>query len=272
MSKYVVYPSDLKYKSLRNIDPKRAIWYNDNVKKSYHSDSHDTLEYRFDEYKKNNFDYLDLAYLELTNLSIRFPINFMLMKHLFLNNNQIQKIGNELKVLKNLEVLDISSNILEELTYLPPNLIELSCFENKLTKLPQHNKLQRLDISNNNMKEIQGYPELINLNCSDNKLQLLDVTKNLTYLDCSNNKKLSGKLSGMSKLKLLVCNNTKINEISGLDSLENLEIINCEIKRLGFFKTLCDVIVNEEQNISMSSKYKVLEYIREKNNIYLKFQ
>jgi Leucine-rich repeat (LRR) protein len=293
--KYIVYASDLKYKSLRNIDPKKAIWHTEEVKRSYYNDKHDTIEFRLNECEKNNFNCLDFAYLDLEKLDINLLKKWKHYKYLgdikilCLNNNKIKKIDEELTIFKKLEILDISNNELEQLNYLPPKLIELSCIDNKIIDLPSHDNLLRLTISNNQLTSISNYPKLTHLHCDNNKIRMISSYDklcylicqnnklisigdllNLTYLDCSDNKYLS-KVSSMPKLIYLICNNTKINDCSKFPVIKSIEFGNSEIKKIPYIDTLEILLFKNNQNIVLSSKYKIQEHVCEHNNICLRF-
>ncbi len=112
LSKYDVYENDLKF--AEHIDPTKSRWYSENVQKKFLSNEVKTLEYRLNECKKNNYEYLDISYLnlesipDLTNYSDYSKIKTI--KSLFANDNKIKCVEKSLSQFKNLQVLDISCN------------------------------------------------------------------------------------------------------------------------------------------------------------------
>ena len=210
---------------------------------------------------------------------------FKKIKYLFLNDNNLTNCGYRLDYFPNLEVLDISHNNITEITYLPINLKEFVCTNNKLKCLPSHNSIKILDCMSNMIEEIGSFIKLKDLNCSDNKIKQIKyfplikrlicrqnpITKIeslplLEDLDCSETQ-IIGELNGLPSLKGLICNFTKINIISSLLNLETLEIINCKINipflpKLKYL--LCNKLKNDEDDsIKLSSKLKIKNLIDE---------
>lgn len=294
--KYVVYENDLKYKSMKNIDPSKAEWFDENVKNKFYNDDLETLKYRFEESKKNDFFYLDLSHLKLKEFNINllkkceYFENLCNIKFLCLNNNELTKINNELELFTKLEIIDISYNKLHEFNYSSSKLKELLCHDNELHKLPKYNDLLRLDCTNNNLIELPEYSKLEEIICDNNKITNLptyskvkriicrnnpithiNIMPNLTYLDCSLTL-LSGKLSDMNKLTHLVCNNTKISDISNLINIKTLEIANTKISKIPHINTLKDLLFKNNQQILLSSKFTIDDIITEHNNTYIRFK
>lgn len=291
--KYTVYSNDLKFKKHRNIDPEKAHWDNENVKKKFYQNNLDTLEYRFNECKKNNFEYLDLSNLGLSKIP-KFNTydnfsNIKNIKFLFLNDNKLTEINKELLCFLNLKVLDISSNKLHKINDLPKTIEELVCHNNNLTSIPEHNEVIKIDCSYNDIKNLNKYPNLIDIICDNNKIEHINTYNNVTRIICKNNPltsidyqpsmkyfdcsttKLVGKLPTCPNLKFLVCNYTKINDISNLNELVSLEIIGSSVLKIPYILTLRDLLYQNTQNVIISSKYKIVDYIKERDNSYLKF-
>lgn len=110
------------------------------------------------------------------------------------SNNRLQKIewenwGNHI------QVIDISNNLMKEVTVLPEGLVELRARGNYLKKLPKlPDTLKILDVSENEIEEIQPYPKsLQSLNVAKNVLKVLDESilecTGLEELDYSGNPK-----------------------------------------------------------------------------------
>ncbi len=123
---------------------------------------------------------------------------------------------------------------LTEITYIPDTVIELYCYDNKLTSLPELNnitylrcsdnkletlpncnKLETLKCYNNYLIELPELPNIITLDCAGNKLTTLPEMLNLTSLDCSYNK---------FGLRKRITNNNYF-EVIQKKSIDNVQII-----------------------------------------------
>lgn len=290
--KYVVYNNDLKFRDLRNIDKNNADWNDENVKEKFGKDF-DTITYRLKESKKCDFVSLDLSRLSLEkmpNLSAYKYYNeiSVKLKHLFLNDNKLTKCDERISCFTNLEVLDISFNQITEITFLPKYLKEFVCHTNKISSILAHGALINLDCSTNNITVLGEYPELKDLICSDNKIGVIksypkmkrlickqnptiqiEKQVNLTHLDCSNTN-ISGISGDFPNLSNLICNYTKINDISKLQKLESLEMIGCDIY-IYYIKSLKYLLCKDYEKITISGKYKVQREITEQYNTCIIF-
>lgn len=284
--KYTVYDNDLKFKKMRDINPKQAKWETSDMR------DHDTIEYRLEECVKNNFTSLDLSHLELTDLPHDHLSNWKYVDkikniiHLFINNNNIKSC--DVRMFKNLQVLDISHNNLTNVK-LPQFLIEFVCNNNNLLMLPMHDNIHRLDCSNNKLTEIPAFSQIKDLLCSNNMIKILKKFKNINRIVCKNNPltwiddqpaitqfdcsgtKLSGKINNMNKLKHLICNNTKINNIDNLINLESLEMSYSDITTIPYLNNLKHLIYTKKSDIYLSSKYKIKHHTLEHNTSYVNF-
>ena len=293
MAKYIVYENDLKFKTLSNINSNNAIWYDDDVKDKYNNKEIGTLENRLKKCYESEFDSLDLSYLNLEtipNLKMwQYYNELKKIKCLFLNNNKLTICDDSLNCYENLEVLDVSCNDIENITFLPEKIKEFVCHNNKITFLPPHQNLLKLDCSfnnieklpilsklsdlicdNNNLTTIQTYPNINRIICDKNPISIISSQPTLLYLDCSTTN-ISSKLCEMNNLIYLVCNNTKINDISNLTKLKNLEMIQTSITHIPYLKSLMDLLCSNSDNIKICDKYKVDLYRQEKEYLYIKF-
>jgi len=286
---YVVYESDLKFKSKRDIDPSRAIWYDENVKNNYYNKNFDTIKYRFEECEKNDFVYLDLSHLDLCVFPSNIPPNIKKIKFLFLNNNQLRVLGRELDVFDRLEVIDISDNKLTKITWLPPTLIELVCAKNRLIELPSHKNLQKLDCGSNQLEQLPIYPQLFDLMCDNNKLKELFVYQKVNRIICSNNPivmihpqpqlthldasstHISGCFVANPTIKRIILNNTIVSSIDGMESLETLEICQTRIKKIYYMSKLKDLVFCSQQEIKLDSDYKIRRIWSEHDISHIEF-
>jgi len=291
--KYVVYENDLKFKSKRNIDPQKAIWDSKHIENNFLNQNLDTLSYRFDECQKNNFEYLDLSHLELEkvpNVSThKYAKDLVKVKYLFLNDNKLTECPTNLQYFSNLEVLDISSNLITTITYLPTSLKEFVCHNNCLKSVPPHDYLLKLDCSHNSIASLNKYGYVKDIICHDNEIKTIPTYQNINRIICKNNPiihietqpsvesldcsktNISGKLSNMPNLKYFICNDTKIDDVSNLVNLESLEILDSLVLKIPHLPKLKGLLYKNTKNIELSSKYKVDMHVRERDNSFIKF-
>lgn len=303
MKKYVVYNNDLKFEKSSQFNVDNVVWHTDDVQDNYNSmnsinsSPESKFNYRLDECVKNNFTYLDLSQLELEE----FPIEKLRkwkhfdelknVKYLFINNNSLKTVReSDIKYFPNIEVLDISHNCITQIEYYPPTLKEFSCYNNKITELKSHETIEKLDCCDNRIKIIGSYDKLTSLLCDNNSLESIGEYRNLdrlicknnpiskikrqpnlTHLDCSDTK-LVGNLPELPNLTHLICNNTKINDVTGLDKLQSLEIIQTDITKIPYISTLKDLLIKKQQNIKLSSSYKIADHVKEHDKLFIIFQ
>ena len=292
--KYIVYKNDLKFKKLRNIDPECAIWDTEDIRDTYYDDDLDTIKYRLRECRKSNFVYLDLSNLDLLEFprlkKWKYYDKLKDLKFLFLNNNKLTKCDNSIEFFEKLEVLDISKNRITTISHFPESLLEFVCHNNEIKEIPKHNNLLKLDCSfnkitelygfknlrdlmcnNNRIEKIGSYDNITRLVCTDNPMTVINTLNNVTHLDCSNTK-MSGGINNMPKLTHFICNFTKINDVSNLNTLECLETLNSGITKIPYISTLKVLLYREAQDISLAKQYKVVEYVKEHDNEYIRFE
>lgn len=272
---YTIYKNDLKYKSIRNLDPTRITWESDDIKKLYYNTNLDSMEYRLKECEMNDYEYLDLGYMDLTHIN-DVPIRIAKkIKFLFLNNNNLSGLIN-LSSFVDLEVIDVSYNKIETII-VPPNLKELCCKHNvvkhldltpnlkildcsfnKIFKIPQSlPNLEILHCDNNLLEELPSFLNLKTLTCKNNKINKLGDYQNLVYLDCSYNKIIN--IGFYYKLKDCICKNNKLNCFPVLSELVYLEIFNNnKIDLLDYMPNLKELYCDLDGIINISTNYKVL--------------
>ena len=287
MDKYIVYSNDLK-SNKNNINPELAIWDNNSTKALYKNLSYNTIQYRIDECKKNNYSYLDLSDMGLKEIILTPDQIGQLIgiKYLFVNNNSLTSI--DVSMFKSLEVLDVSNNIITILDNLPPNLIELCCTHNQITQIAPHDKLVRLDCSfnklvnlsqyknlqilkctHNQIDKIIGYGSMTTLYCGNNPINEIHGLKLLHTLNCSNTDIIN--IDSLTKIKILICSKSKITNLNNDLPLEYLEIINTPINKLEYYPKLKDFVYDSNNNISLSSKYKIKNYYKQQTNRIVEF-
>lgn len=290
--KYTVYENDLKFKQMRNLDPDKIIWANEDVEALSKKDF-DTITYRLKQCKQGNWESLDFSRLGLK----KFPdlsgynhfIELSKIKYLFLDNNLLEFCDDTIKYFKNVEILDISFNKITNISYLPPKLKELNCSQNLLRTIENHDMICRLDCSTNIIEKLGMYPNLTDLICFNNKLTQIQRYDKLTRLICNCNPltsisdqpkliqldcsetNLNNNVSDMPNLIMLICNNTKITDISKFQKLETLEMVGCDMK-IPYIKSLKTLLCKNYENIPISTKYKIEREITEGNNSCILFK
>jgi hypothetical protein len=278
--KYFVGKNDLKYKKSRKIDPSRAIWENDDVRKKFYEIDHDTISYRIDEWKNEGYKHLDLSNLELNvidfdKICINKDLEFLYSKteNLFMSANKLSGILDFSKF-KNLKVIDIRSNNLKILV-LPDGLEEIDCGENEIEVINFVKSLKIIDCIKNNIKSIPALPYLQQLSVTENKIDDIYYDyPSLTHFDCS--KTNIKNLPSLPKVKYLdisdtnidlidsekcknintlVANNTKLEKIPILDNLEVLEIMDTPVKTLEYMPKIHTVYC-DYKHMNVSNIYK----------------
>lgn len=290
---YVVYSNDLKFKHIRNIDPSRAIWYNDDVKNNYYTKNFDTLKYRLKESFNTGFEYLDLSHLNLSKIpdltTYKYFEKLKNILYLFLNDNQIDTLENKLSDFNRLEVLDLSHNKISEIKKMPLSLRELSCHHNNLESICSHQNLEKLDCSNNSVKILGEFTKLNVLICDHNKIETLPTFPNVKHIMANHNlivrmetqpkvvyldisyTRMCGSMPSCDMLKHFICSSTDICNIERLTKLENLELDNTKIQHIPYISTLKNLILKIGQDIRLDEKFKVVNYVEENNHAYIEF-
>ena len=243
MEKYIVYKSDLKYKNRTNIDDNKCV-YDDSASEFIDIDMC-TSDYRLDESKKCNYHTLDLSNLDMimldrSILTTRINNNYHLIQYLFLGDNDLENIPN-LSQLCNLKVLDISHNNISNidsagLEY--TKLEELVCTNNKLTNLPTKlNHLIRVNASDNVITHIHNYSNIRSVICFNNKITEIDsykTNKNVKYMNISNNN-ISALPDNIENIEeIMVNNNNNLSIFPKYKNMRYIEIVNTDIKVIPF--------------------------------------
>jgi hypothetical protein len=271
--KCFIYENDLKFKKSRNIDvlSDNNEFDTDDLKDKLHL-NYDTIEYRLKELVKNNNTSLDLSNIGLVNNNLNnLPIDYSLIKFLFINENKLEGIL-DLTKFNNLEVVDIEFNLITELI-LPSTIKELIVSNNKLDKLPDninpirikannnninilpqnYTNLELAELSNNNIKKVNNFDNLSKLIIDSNPIEFICNLSKLNYLDASNTHKVI--LAVLPNIKHLVLNSCKNNFLPYFETLEIIEIINTPIIRLQFFPKFIIILCSHNLTKNISSKF-----------------
>lgn len=288
---YDVYANDLKFSE--HIDPGRSIWQNNDVQQKFSTNEVKTLEYRLSECKKNNYEYLDISYLNLDSipdLTKHKDYNLISnIKFLFANNNNIKNLNNSLKQFNALQVFDVSCNKLKEITNLPNTLTELMCHNNQLRSICSSNSLITLDCSFNLLKHLNKYQSVRTMLCENNKICELDSYSNVKHLSIKQNPLIKintqpqleflnmeetlfqGSLDGMPNLTGLVCHSTGITNIEHLCKLKYIEMTNCTLKKIPYLQHLKEILCAKQNQLQIDPRMKLRNYLVEHENVYYIF-
>ena len=276
---YPVYRNDLMYKSLQNIDPKRAIWQDKEVEKDFNMDT-DSLAYRIKMCRDEKYDNIDLSRLNQDTVTDFFESEFYKrhkahILHLFMSFSKISTLPN-LTDMTSLETLDIANNELIDIPKLPPsiteviahnnnltqftnnapNLLRLDLSDNKISKLGEYNSLQKLFISNNNVHNLYcKYPNLKELICCNNPISQLPEMPELLHLECSDTS--IHQIFDFMNLRYVISNRSSLSKIDRVPRLETLEIIGSNVTNLKYFPNLKVLLFNNKSKILISEQYKL---------------
>lgn len=276
-NRITIYENDLKFKHKRQIDFSSNLieFASDDIKtKSTHN--LDTIEYRLNDAKKNDFMMIDLSYLSLDNLNeIFISEHHKKCEILFLNNNNLSGYCDFSKFL-NLKVIDVQTNNIEELI-IPKTIIELTASDNIIENLQSDlPNLERLIINNNKLKTLYEYSNLELLECTSNQIEVIGFYPKIKKIIVNNNPlKSIEQLPFLSylditecpidsipifmNLKHLVASRTKLTELNPqMINLEFIEIIGTPIKRLTYFENFDCILLSVNLTKSVSSKYKLI--------------
>ncbi len=261
----VIYKNDLKF--IDKVDYTQSDFQSDTVEHLYnHYQKKPKIELRIKDCEMENYSYLDLSNLNLTD---------DLLKRLM----GLNKIKN---ILKKIEFLDLSTNNLRTKPDLSEynnikclsiskneivggikdnNLKELTCDLNKITSI-ESSTIKVLCASNNEIKFID-IPNIRVLYINNNRLKEMPEYKNLEYLECINNN--IGQIQNLVKLQELYIGANKLEKLSNLPSLIILNCVKNPIKHINYFKRLNLILTT---NMFLSSKY-IINNITKMNEEYI---
>lgn len=220
---------------------KTKILCEDNIKYLFENINLDSLEYRLYECKKSNMLNLDLTNMDLIVFP-NIPKEYKeKIKSLFIAENDLDTLP-DLSDFKQLEILDISNNNIYDINKLPSTLIEFTCRFNKLNHLPLPKEC----------------PNLERIDCSGNEITEIPLYTKLKSLICSKNR--ISVIPNLENLEKLVCDN---NVIHYIEKCDNLKYLNCSFNKLiklNDYKKLVDLICSSN-NISELFKYNNVKYL-----------
>lgn len=228
MKEFILKKNDLK--NLCNIN-KNSIknFENEEIEKLYNEFiDKPAIDYRIYECNQENFFYLDLSNMNLTNNEL----------NILINNDEINSLLNKI------ELLDISKNNLEEFP------IFINEFKN----------IKFLNIDENIIKGIIQIDNLKELSCEKNNIEGV-ISSSLKVLNSSKNKL---RYIYCPYIEYLEINDNEIMELPILKKIEHLNVVNTNIKKINYIKTLRELQCSTNI-ISKEFRIKNIELI---NNIY----
>ncbi|AEQ60569.1 hypothetical protein [Acanthamoeba polyphaga mimivirus] len=184
--------------------------------------------------------YLDIGFQMLKSINIKRYPEFSYLEKLFINNNNLKQLPDP-QYLPKIKELVCSYNILTHIPFYP-NLIKLDISHNQVQNINVYNqsKLLYLDCSfNKNIETRIFLPECRELYVNDANISKLEINyfPNLRILDCSNN-----NISRISSLSTLIELNIQNNHITELPSYPQLVRIMADNNKLCYVPTFPNLL------------------------------
>jgi Leucine-rich repeat (LRR) protein len=169
------------------------------------------------------------------------------LSNMKLDNTKLYSIFNDenVKILLNkIEMLDLSNNNIDKF----PDYIS------------NYSNIKYLNISNNNINGIIEVNNIIELECSNNIIEgILSISLNV--LNCENN-----KINNIycPNITILEINDNDIDELPILKNIEQLNVVNTKIQKIDYIKSLKELKCSTKI-ISKDYKIKNISFV---NSIY----
>ena len=196
-----------------------------------------------------NAEYLDLIHLKIRSIEDLGLERFPKLQALCLRQNQIESMAAVSRLPVDLEELDLYDN----------RINHISSAVNNLTRL------QNLDLSFNNIKNIKNIDRLVELENLYFVQNRISEIKNLGTLRKLKNLELGGNriaviLEEMLKLPSLTqlwLGKNKISKLQNLDNLINLRVLSIQSNRINKIEGLDKLVNLEELYLSHNGIYKI---------------
>lgn len=189
----------------------------------------DTNQYIDTTYYDDEEKYLDVGYQRLKFFQPSLYPELSKITKLFIDHNNLESLPDPMIV---------------------PELMELTCASNKLTKIPFYQKLTFLNISHNSITDLNNYnmSSLTHLDCSFNPDFKLNFK--LPYCEHLYANDIGTEIMNLQLfpvLKILDCSNNKLREIIGGTKLIEISIMNNQIEKLHDWPEL--IRLNADNNL-----------------------
>ncbi len=264
----VVYKNDLKF---NEFDITMSEFESEGTRQLYNTfKSKPKIELRIEDSKIENYEYLDLSKLELTDdllerLFALKKIQFILerIKYLDLNNNNLNTFP-DLSDYPNIIYLSISFNNIEG--DIKNNIIkELSCEQNKIKSI-KSKSLLKLSASKNQITLID-IPNIQVLVVNTNNISYIPSYSDLEYIECIDNQITS--INNLPSLEELYIAGNKVLTIDYLPSIKVLNCVNNPIEKINFFPKLKILLCS---TMKVSSKFKIANVSKIKNDYLINLE
>lgn len=201
---------------------------------------------------------------------------------LILNNKNLNHVTLEVKLLKNLILVDFSENSLTELCEMPASIKSILCSKNRLTSIPEHFcnliNLETLEMSSNNFnvfpKSIRYFTKLKNLDLSQNKIaDIHDIMSNLAdietiHLEYNEITNLPNSIANLTSLKYLNLSfNNLVSFSDNCENLINLVELNLSHNSIKSIQALCKIKSLKKLLLSFNHIDKIPNEICEMENL-----
>jgi hypothetical protein len=220
--------------------------------------------------KRENYEYLDLSSLDLTDdlltklLSISKIISILKkIKFLDISSNSLTKVP-DLTEYKNIIYLSVSKNNIAG-SIVNNNLKELTCDFNSISKIVS-SSVKKLS-ANNNSITLLDTPNVEVLHVNNNNLTSVGEYPKLEYLECIDNK--ISKITNLPILQEIYIGNNLLVELSKLPSLKILNCVNNPIKKITYFKNVKLILCSTSV---LSTSYKISNITKMKSDFLINIQ
>lgn len=266
MDNFKIYKNDIKFND--NLDFENTVFDSEDIKNTFTEyNKKSKIEFRITDSEIENYEYFDLSNLNINDNILLNLMKIDKIKNIFskiifldLSSNKIKNIPN-LEIYSNIKYLNISNNFISG-EIIDNNLIELSCDDNKITKIIS-SSITKLSASNNNIEFID-IPNINVLIINKNKLLEIKSYCNLEYLECICNK--LQVINNLINLQELYIANNNINDI---DNMPKLLILNCTknpINKIKYFENLNMIICSTPL---ISKKYNIKNINKVENDYFI---
>ena len=222
MNNIILKKNDLK--NIHKFNENTFSFENDYVKELYYKYENKTiLEIRIDMCINEDYFYLDLSEMNLTNNELllifeKEEIKSLLYKieMLDLTYNKLTKNIN-LEPYTNIKYLNIGFNEIFDIIVCK-HIIELNCEYNKITKIISHSVIKL--IAHDNLIEDLELKDINYLIIYNNKLTKINNYNDIETLDCINNNILN--IDYIKSLKSLYCSTNRISKDYNISNIEKI--------------------------------------------------